>query len=145
MYRFIKVRFKRAIARYYYQHSCSCTDLNACFMTQKVGCIPSAVSLFQVLWLHRSDYPGYNKAGWLGPQKLLPQLMATARSPTIPPNRQVIHLGVEGNPRLLGTLCSSRLCFQTSHRLVQMNIYGRINLESDCKMFCRNWAKILIT
>ena len=109
-------------------------------MTQ-AGCVSLAVSLFQVLWLHSSDYLGYNKAGFLVPQKLLPQLTAATRSPTIPPNRQVVHLGVEGNPSLLGMLCSSRPCFQTSHQLIHVSIYGRIHLGSDCKIFCRNWAK----
>lgn len=141
VYRFIKVRFNWAVAWYHCQHSCSCTDLNACLMTQEVGCVPLAVSLLQVLWLHRSDYPGYNKAGFLVPQKLLPQLMTATHRSTVPPNRQVIDLGVEGNPRLLGMLCSSRPCFQASHQLIQVSIYGRINLGSDCKMFCRNWAK----
>lgn len=66
---------------------------------------------------------------------------AATGSPTILPSRQVIHLGVEGNPRLLGMLCSSRLCFQATHQLIQVSFCGRISPGPDCKIFRRNWAK----
>lgn len=66
------------------------------------------------------------------PQHVAPSFLQT---------RQILCLGVERKPRLLDFLCSSRLCFQSSHQLIQVGIYGRISLGSDCRIFCRNWAK----